>query len=58
MARRRPQNAKAGAYRSAGVIIMGLGAAMFVLLSFVPRIPAVGFGVGGAIFVSGLPRSS
>jgi hypothetical protein len=48
------QNRVALRFQSAGVIIMGLGAAMAILLVFVTRLPSLGIGVGGAIFVIGL----
>ena len=51
---RRPMNEKAARYRSAGIIITGLGAAMFVLLAFAAGIPDVAFGIGGALAVIGL----
>jgi hypothetical protein len=40
--------------RSAGVIIVGLGLALLVLLSFAAGVPGVGFGIGGAFVVLGL----
>ena len=41
-------------YRSAGVMIMGLGAALTLVLSYAARAPEVGIGIGGGIFVLGL----
>jgi hypothetical protein len=51
---RRPVNSKAARYRSAGVIIMGLGVAMLVLLAFAAGVPEIGFGVGGGLAILGL----
>ena len=51
---RRPMNGKAERYRSAGVIIMGLGIAMIFLLTFAAGVPRVAFGVGGGLAVLGL----
>lgn len=51
---RRPLNSRAERYRSAGVIIMGLGVAMVVLLAFAAGATKVAFGVGGALTVLGL----
>ena len=51
---RRPLNRKAERYRSAGVIIMGLGVAMVFLLSFAAGVTKVAFGVGGALAIVGL----
>ena len=51
---RRPMNAKAERYRSAGVIIMGLGVAMIFLLTFAAGVPRTAFGVGGGLAVLGL----
>jgi hypothetical protein len=51
---RRPVNSKAARYRSAGVIIMGLGLAMLVLLAFAAGVPEIGFGVGGGLAILGL----
>lgn len=51
---RRPANSRAERYRSAGVIIMGLGVAMVVLLAFAAGATKVAFGVGGALTVLGL----
>ena len=51
---RRPVNSSAARYRSAGVIIMGLGLAMLVLLAFAGGVPEIGFGVGGGLTILGL----
>jgi hypothetical protein len=51
---RRPVTSKAARYRSAGVIIMGLGLAMLVLLAFAAGVPEIGFGVGGGLAILGL----
>ena len=54
MGTRRDPSAKSRRFRSAGVMVMGLGAAMMVVLSYAARAPEVGIGVGGGIFVLGL----
>ena len=51
---RRPTNSKAQRYRSAGVIIMGLGVAMVFLLAFAAGTPRVAIGVGGGLAILGL----
>lgn len=51
---RRPINSKAERYRSAGVIIMGLGVAMVVLIAFAAGSPRVAVGVGGGLAILGL----
>jgi len=51
---RRPINSKAERYRSAGIIIMGLGAGMVFLLAFAAGVPRVTIGVGGGIAILGL----
>lgn len=53
VSRGRPVNRTAARYRSAGVFIMGFGGAVFMLLFFTARNPAVGFGIGGGIAVIG-----
>lgn len=40
--------------RSAGIMLIGLGLAIMVLITFAGGNPAAGFGVGGAIVVLGL----
>lgn len=50
---RRPVNRTAARYRSAGVGIMGLGGALFLLLTFAAGLPEIGFGVGGGIAMIG-----
>ena len=54
MGPRREPSAKSLRFRSAGVMVMGLGTAMIVVLSYAARAPEVGIGVGGGIFVLGL----
>src|SRR5262245_24304515 len=51
-------------YRSAGILIIGLGAALFILIAFVASAPGMAFGIGGAfaalgvsLFVNGLMPS-
>jgi hypothetical protein len=51
-------------YRSAGIMIMGLGVALFILIAFVAGASGVGFGIGGAfaalgvsLFINGLMPS-
>jgi hypothetical protein len=58
---KRPVTAKAQRYRSAGVMLMGLGAALLILLAFAAGVPGVGVGIGGglaalgaAVFVNGV----
>jgi hypothetical protein len=51
---RRPLNTKAERYRSAGVIVMGLGVSMVFLLAFAAGVPRVAFGIGGGLAVFGL----
>ena len=51
---RRPVNGRASRYRSAGVILMGLGFAMLVLLAFAAGVPEVGLGVGGGVAIIGI----
>ena len=50
---KRPANRTAARYRSAGVIIIGFGAAVFVLLAFAAGVPQIAFGVGGGIAIIG-----
>lgn len=50
----RPPNSKAERYRSAGVIIMGLGVAIILLLTFTAGVPRVAFGIGGGLAIVGL----
>jgi hypothetical protein len=49
----RPVNASAHRYRSAGVMLMGLGVAILILLAFAAGVPEVGFGVGGGLAALG-----
>ena len=57
MTARHSQSRVAVRFQSAGVMIMGLGAALGFLLSFVTRMPGLGLGIGGALFVIGLTAS-
>jgi hypothetical protein len=41
-------------YRRAGVVVMALGAGLWMIIGFAAGEPGVAFGVGGAIFVLGL----
>jgi hypothetical protein len=41
-------------YRRAGVIVMGLGAGLWMIIGFAAGEPGVAFGIGGAVFVLGL----
>ena len=50
----RASNPKSTRYRTMGVMLMGLGAAMFMLLAFAAGIPDVAIGVAGGIFVLGI----
>jgi hypothetical protein len=51
---RSPAGAARGArYRSAGVMVMGFGAAVFLLLTFAADIAGVGFGIGGGFVILG-----
>jgi hypothetical protein len=45
--------ARAARYRRVGVIFMGLGAALWFMITFAGDAPESGFGVGGAIVVLG-----
>jgi hypothetical protein len=54
MSARRPINAAGARYQSAGVLIMGLGTALAVLLSFAAGTVNVGVGLGGAVAIVGL----
>jgi hypothetical protein len=54
LVRPRPLNIRAARYRSAGVMIMGLGCAIMVLLTFAASVPEIGLGVGGGLTVLGL----
>ena len=51
---RRPVNSRAARYRSAGVIVIGLGCAMLVLLTFAAQQLSIGIGVGGGLAILGL----
>jgi hypothetical protein len=54
MSVRRPANPSGARYQSAGVLIMGLGAALAVMLAFTARQIGVGIGLGGALAILGL----
>jgi hypothetical protein len=41
-------------YRSAGIMIIGLGVALFILIAFVADASGVGFGIGGAFAALGV----
>ncbi len=45
--------ARADRYRTAGILILGLGFALMLLLGSAAGIPAIGVGVGGAIAIVG-----
>lgn len=45
--------ARAARYRRMGVILMGLGVALWFIMTFAGDAPQAGFGVGGAIVVLG-----
>jgi hypothetical protein len=51
---RRPISNKAARYRSAGVMVMGLGAALVFLLTFAAGVFQVAIGIGGGLFILGL----
>jgi glycosyltransferase involved in cell wall biosynthesis len=50
---RRPISRKGSKYRSAGIVIMGLGFGMIVLLAFAAGIPGIALGVGGGWVILG-----
>ena len=54
MSARRSVNPTAVRFQSAGVLIMGLGAALGVLLAFTARSVGIGIGLGGALAIVGL----
>jgi hypothetical protein len=45
---------RAARYRRMGVIIIGLGAGLFMLIGFAAEAPAAAFGVGGALVALGI----
>ncbi len=51
---RRGSNLKGTRYRTLGVMLMGLGSALFLLLAFAAGVPDVALGVAGGIIVLGL----
>jgi hypothetical protein len=52
---RSPAAAARGArYRSAGVMVMGFGAALFLLLAAAADLPGIGFGIGGGFVILGV----
>jgi hypothetical protein len=50
---RRRASGRAMRYRSAGIVLMGLGLAMILLLTFAADAPQIGLGVGGGLAVLG-----
>lgn len=50
---RQPTNSRAEGWRSGGVVLVGLGLALFLLISFTARDPQMGLGVGGAFAALG-----
>lgn len=50
----RASNPKSTRYRTMGVMLMGLGAALFLLLAFAAGVPDVALGVAGGVFVLGI----
>lgn len=53
-AARRGSSPKSARYRTLGVMLMGLGGALFLLIAFAAGMPATAFGVAGGIFVLGI----
>lgn len=51
---RRPISIAGARYRSAGVIVMGLGAALVIVLAFAAGQFGVAIGIGGGLFILGL----
>jgi hypothetical protein len=51
---RRATNTRGARFQSAGVMLIGLGCALAVLLSFGVRLVGIGVGVGGGLAVLGL----
>jgi CBS domain containing-hemolysin-like protein len=45
---------KSARYRTLGVMLMGLGGALFLLIAFAAGAPEVAFGIAGGIFVLGI----
>jgi hypothetical protein len=45
---------RAARYRRSGVIIIGLGGAIWMIIAFAAGEPAIAFGIGGAIVIVGL----
>ena len=54
LAMQRASNPKGTKYRTFGVMLMGLGAALFMLLAFAAGVPGIAFGVAGGVFVLGI----
>ena len=50
----RASNPKGTRYRTMGVMLMGLGSALYLLLAFAAGVPEIAFGVAGGIFVLGI----
>ena len=51
---RRTPSLRGARYKTAGVMLMGLGVGLLLLISFAANEPQVGFGVGGGMTVIGL----
>jgi hypothetical protein len=51
---RRPTNKMAARFRSAGILIMGLGVALAFLIGFAAGNPGIGVGVGGGLAILGM----
>lgn len=47
------RSSRSGRYRSAGIMIMGLGLALFMIIGVAAETPEVGLGIGGAFVVLG-----
>jgi hypothetical protein len=50
----RASNPRGTRYRTIGVMLMGLGAALFLLLAFAGGVVDIAFGVAGGVFVLGI----
>jgi hypothetical protein len=53
-AMQRGSNPKGTRYRTMGVMLMGLGSALFLLLAFAAGVPDVALGVAGGVIVLGI----
>ena len=49
-----PPHPKGTRYRTMGIMLMGLGGALFLLLAFAAGVPQIAFGVAGGVFVLGI----